>query len=225
MNSLISFVKMDLMLVKPNMTLKNIILVLGISCFLSFGAQNNVMMISMIMMYGAMFSMYPFIACDRNRIDFLYHLIPIDNKNIVIGRYLFSLIMNFLSGSLAFAVTIILNLIFQYPTNIMNLLFVIVVCFMSFSFVQFFQIPINFKLGYNKAKSAVFLPLLIFPMITLIMLSMIGKDTALPFVTILVNYILSNTILFISILLFLWVIVLVGSVILSICFYRKREFC
>jgi hypothetical protein len=165
-----SFIYLDFLTVKPYFTSK-ILLVYALSPLLITTFSNNSASgLGFGMMLGTMILGYPFSLSEKSNMDALYCTLSIDRKTVVLGRYLFSLATDIASVLFAFAVTqagLFLSGIAGFreagstvPT-IQESLLTILALAVIFILVQSMQLPIYFKMGYNKAKFASLIPFLV----------------------------------------------------------------
>lgn len=174
----INVAKFDFLTVKPYTKMFFVLLAVGI--IVGLGNKNSYMVPPMFMIWASFFVSYPFSIGERNSIENLLGTFALKRKDIVAGRYIFSLLG--VSAAILFAIAKVyfLSLFFNRSVELKPLLFVTSFGFLMFSLVVSFQIPMYFKIGYTKAKFLTFLPLLVIgflvPMLALIPPeSIIGK--------------------------------------------------
>ncbi len=223
MNKTIHFTKLDYLTIKPYLTLKNLIIILAIMLLLGYGT-GPFMPIGMLMMYSNIYSSYPFAVGDKNGIDTLYATLPITKKNIVTGRYIFTLSLNVIAGFAAFAIAFIMANLLGKEFAMSESLGTLVGCFWIFSVLEFIQLPIYFKLGYSKAKFLAYLPLIAFSGVIMATSSILGKEKVLPLVGSLLKWIEQNSSIAILAVIILWIVSMIISIMVSDAFYKKREF-
>lgn len=224
MNRTLSFTKLDYLTIKPYLTLKNMLLFVLVFAFIGYGTGEPSMLIGMLMMYGVIYSSYPFAVGDKNGIDTLYATIPLKKSNIVAGRYIFALSLNIIVGAVALAVSAALMIALGKEFNLIETIMTILVCFALFSIVEAVQLPIYFKLGYAKAKFLAYLPLAAFPAAVVAISAFVGKDTLLPFIENMFSWMQENGLYAIILIAVIWVLIMFFSGLLSYHFYKKREF-
>lgn len=222
MKSTLSFVRLDLITIKPYLTLKNF-LIFGVSAlFVVYGTKTSVTALGILMGFGTLYITYPFAVGEKNGIDSLYVFLGIDRNTVVIGRYVYALIINLAFCLFALVITLAVSLIMRYPFSFTDNILILIILFFFFSFSQFFQIPIYFKLGFSKARLLAYVPFLIIPLIVVFVgqlypLFMDKLDSFLIWIT-------DNPIIIVGLLLVFWLTSLYISVHLSQKFYQKREF-
>lgn len=222
MKSTLSFVRLDLITIKPYLTLKNF-LIFGVSAlFVVYGTKTSVTALGILMGFGTLYITYPFAVGEKNGIDSLYVFLGIDRNTVVIGRYVYALIINLAFCLFALVITLAVSLIMRYPFSFTDNILILIILFFFFSFSQFFQIPIYFKLGFSKARLLAYVPFLIIPLIVVFVgqlypLFMDKLDSFLIWIT-------DKPIIIVGLLLVFWLTSLYISVHLSQKFYQKREF-
>lgn len=224
MNDTLSFAKLDYLTIKPYLTLKNLLIFIGIFTFIGYGTGEPAVPIGMLMMYSTIYASYPFAVGDTNGIDTLYVTLPITKNNIVTGRYVFTLCLNIIVGIVAFVVSVLLMAVFGKGYSWTETSATILICFVTFSILEFIQLPIYFKFGYAKAKFLAYLPLVGFPAAVIAVSTFVGKDTFLPLIENIFLWIQENILISIIIIFFIWVLIMLSSMFLSNRFYKKREF-
>ena len=221
----LSFVRLDLLTVKPYLTKKNMFILILIPLVMMSSTRNYVVGIIMVLMiFAAMYTDYPFASCERYNLDVLYSTLSIKRNTVVLGRYLFNAALIILIGIYSFVASHIIFFIVGESINISELMIVIPVLLIAFSFIRAVQLPIYFKLSYSKAKFYAKLPILILPMAFLIFPAFFSSILSSGF-TVYIQYWYSNN-LPIAVLLSCaaWFGLVYISYRISVSFYRKREF-
>lgn len=210
-------IKLDFISIKPYFTLKNL-LIMTVLAFVYTKLMNSPsMIISITMIFAMLFSSYPFLIGENSGIDGLYRIFGINPKDVVIGRFT-------LAGLIYIATSIIGIIYYMLLTLVSDLVFTkeiflfILTNFLVYGLITSIQYPIFFKYGYTKAKTFAFLPIFIIGI-----LGMLGgfliEDLDSVF-----NFIDSHIELFLGISIIVVIIVILLSIILSIKFYKRRDF-
>lgn len=210
-------IKLDFISIKPYFTLKNL-LIMTVLAFVYTKLMNSPsMIISITMIFAMLFSSYPFLIGENSGIDGLYRIFGINPKDVVIGRFT-------LAGLIYIAISIIGIIYYMLLTLVSDLVFTkeiflfILTNFLVYGLITSIQYPIFFKYGYTKAKTFAFLPIFIIGI-----LGMLGgfliEDLDSVF-----NFIDSHIELFLGISIIVVIIVILLSIILSIKFYKRRDF-
>ena len=219
MKNLLSFVKLDFMTIKAYMTIKNLIIIILISMWLSYTNTSIMTVIVVMMMFAFTYSTYPFMVGEKNGIDALYSTLPITRKNVVVGRYIFILSIDIsallISCSLSCLIQTVLRRELDIKEHIMSALLILA----AYILCQLIQAPIYFKVGYSKAKFIGLLPIIGFYAIVL-SFNFLFKNQ----VTSLMEIITANQGLMTVLLVVLIAVLMCLSYKLSMRFYKKRNF-
>lgn len=210
-------IKLDYISIKPYFTLKNL-LIMTVLAFVNTKLMNSPsMIISITMIFAMLFSSYPFLIGENSGIDGLYRIFGINPKDVVIGRFT-------LAGLIYIATSIIGIIYYILLTLVSDLVFTkeiflfILTNFLVYGLITSIQYPIFFKYGYTKAKTFAFLPIFIIGI-----LGMLGgfliEDLDSVF-----NFIDSHIELFLGISILVVIIIILLSIIISIKFYKRRDF-
>ena len=155
MNKLLAFVRLDLITIKPYLTIKNFLCYAVIAVFLTTMSGNISSGMGVGIMIGTLFISYPFAIGEKNNIDALYITLSLDRKTVVAGRYLFSLAFNI--GAILFSVFFaIIGILVTRAVGLdmgkSDILLAGVLLAAVFIVIQSIQLPFFFKMGYTKAK-------------------------------------------------------------------------
>ena len=224
MNKAISFVKLDIITVKPYMTLKNLIILICLPVFLMWANNSIPFAAGIIMVFGALFISYPFAVGEKNGIDALYATLSIARNTVVLGRYLFALTLNLCTGTLGFILAYLSSAVLKIDFQIGETVLIILVLFAAYSIVHAFQLPIYFKLGYTKAKFSAYIPLMVLPLMMITISSLIQNSDVTATLSAIPAWIDKNSLLFLTACVLLWIALEIISYRVSLAYYRKRDF-
>ena len=224
MNKTLAFAKLDYLTVKPYLTWRTLLIFLAVFSSIGYGTGEPASVIGMCMMCSVMFACYPFSVGEKNATDTLYSTLPITKKNIVTGRYFFTIILNLVMMAISLVVSIGVMVAFNREFVLLEVLLTAFICFAFFSLVEAIQLPIYFKFGYTKAKFLTYLPLLCFPASLMITSNIVGADNVIPLVTNALAWVESNAVLTAIIAVIVLGGVMYLSAFLSHKFYKTREF-
>jgi hypothetical protein len=161
MSKTISFVRLDLLTLKPYYRSAWALLAVGV--ILGVVQRDVYTMAIICMIYVILLISYPFTIGDKNGLDTLYATLAMRRAHVVLGRYalsamLFAAVALF-SVVLAFGMARVMTLPFSW-----SLMMVVVAgAFAFFSLAAGIQLPLFFKLGYARARFFVYLPLVLVP--------------------------------------------------------------
>lgn len=222
MKDYLDFIKLDLITIKPYVTLKNFI-IFGLSTvFVIYGTKTSVTALGILMGFGTLYVTYPFAVGEKNGIDSLYAFLGIKRNTVVLGRYLYAFVIDLSFCLFGFFITWMISLLMSSPFSLVDNLIVLGFLLLFFTFSQFIQLPIYFKNGYSKARLSAYVPFLIIPLCVVLFSQLYPSFTSL-FDSILNWFILYPTTP-VLIILMIWLIGMIISIKQSQKFYMNREF-
>lgn len=216
--------RLDLLTIRQYLSLRNLLLFAIITFVLSFFNQNSSIPIGIVMMYGLLYSAYPFAIGEKTKTDLLYASLPLQKSNLIYGRYLFTLCLNLGSAVIALLFTRVASVLLQQEFILWETLASIGGCLFLFTLIESIQLPFYFKLGYTKAKLFVFLPILLIPALIFFLFRVAQDYGLVGSVTNLSNQIAQNPLPFVFFSLLFWVLAISLSIFSSLRNYTKREF-
>jgi len=223
MSKLREFVKLDYFTIKPYFTVKNLLLYGAVVLFLTIMSADISTGLGIGMMFATMHTGYPFIAGEKCNMDALYITLSIRKKIVVLGRYIFTFIINICFVLAVFAFSLIVILVYgtfgnglQMAAN-SSLLLIMPALFMS---MQAIQLPLYFKLGYAKAK---FISIIPFAIIMAGYMVLTGFQGGISGLSETLNSVFASGFAYLAIgAVFMGI--MYASYRLSLVFYTKREF-
>lgn len=182
------------------------------------------------------YSVNPFAMEEKGQLDNLYLTLPVSRKTIVTARYAFSLTMQFFA--FLFGVPV-MYLIARMRNNTQNhfgnvyfgmdgkmILLIAALSFLCYALINLCMFPVLFKIGYSKGKAiGYYIPMLFFiglAYAAVIMLSV--SDTLINTGLLWLNWAVGHTGALALCILLTGMLFLGISYLLSLHFYRKREF-
>ena len=224
MNKALKLVRLDFITVKPYLGLKSLLIFVGVALIILITDYSAAAAIGLLMVFAALYVSYPFSVGEKNNIDVLYTILSIKRKTVVLGRYLFSLILDLCAGLFAFIVSFVALTVMQKSFDALESFFVTVILFLIFGVIQAVQLPIYFKLGYAKAKLLAYLPFFVLPLMTLIFPNIFMNVFSAELTTTLVDWLAANLLVTILSAGMIWFAIMAISYKISLSFYRKRDF-
>ena len=228
MSKLGAFVRLDFMTVKPYFSSKNMLVYTSLAVYFAIVSGNIGSSIGIGLMLATMNIGYPFALGEKNNMDALYTTIGADKKTVVMGRYIFSLLLNV--GAVLFMAVFwyitsaIMNSLGDFEGILADTVGATLALSAVFVFVQSIQIPMFFKFGYARARFFTVFPLLMFSALVTSFI-MNAQGNGLPdSVNLLVQDIMNNAWAIGAILITVLAVVVFISYKLSLAFYMKREF-
>ena len=157
MEKVCKFAKLDLFMVKPYLK-KYMLLLFAVSIPVIITTKNIYMMSFIAMFYGVIMVSYPFALSEKNNIENFYGTLSLKKRNIVNGRYIFTLGTMIFFTILSYIIMIVGNVILKQGLEYSELLFVLVTGFFMSLILVSLQLPAYFKLGYTKGKIFTYVP-------------------------------------------------------------------
>lgn len=217
MKDIKKIVNLDYISIKPYFTLKNLIIMIFLYLVYFFITSNPMTANSAILIFSIVYSSYPFLIGEEAGIDSLYRIFGIKSEKVVIGRYVFALVLFIF----ALLISIVFSTIFSFfveTTDIKEFFatsFAYLLVYLIFISLKY---PLYFKFGYKKAKSISALTFALIGILTFLVMTF--KDSLNYFFVLMENNIFMT--LLISLLLVLLITFI--SINLSQKFYKRRDF-
>lgn len=224
MNKTLSFVRLDFITIKPYLTVKNLLLFFVVALILNINAESSASTISFLMVYAAIFISFPFAVGEKNGIDALYAVLSIKRRTVVLGRYLFALIIDVCAGLMAFVLSFLVMFVMQKGFNTQEVLITMLVTLLICSLIQAIQLPIFFKLGYTKAKFITYLPFLGLFLVFLVLAWLIKAVDLAKQPADFFGWFAANPLIAVLIGAVIWLGIMAVSCQASCRYYNKRDF-
>lgn len=224
MHNALSFIQLDFITVKPYFTLKNCFIFSMLALIMSINSGTGASAIAILMFSSTLYISYPFAVCEQNGIDALYITLSIQRSTVVLGRYLFALVLNACAGLIAYVLSFAAVSLAQKGFNALESFAITSVMFLLCSIVQAVQLPVYFKLGYAKAKLLAYMPFLALALISLVISNSLKDSRFLSQANGLFGWFSSN--LFMTVLCggIIWLGIMIVSYRASLAYYGKRDF-
>lgn len=225
MTKAISFVRLDFITVKSYLTIKTLAIMIAAPLVILISTGVSTMSISMFMVFAALYISYPFAIGDKNCMDALYQTLSITRNTVVIGRYLFTLTFDLCAGIVGIIVTFIMAAATKTQIDYLEAIFTLLSMFVVVTIIEAVQLPIYFKLGYEKAKFAAYLPFMGVMLAALAIMRFLPKDVSITDqLDNILGWASANPYLTALLAAFIWLGIMVVSYQISLSFYRKRDF-
>lgn len=176
MEKVCKFAKLDLFMVKPYLK-KYMLLLFAVSIPVIITSKNIYMMSFIAMFYGVIMVSYPFALSEKNNIENFYGTLSLKKRNIVNGRYIFTLGTMIFFTILSYIIMIVGNVILRQGLEYSELLFVLVTGFFMSLILVSLQLPTYFKLGYTKGKIFTYVPFFVIAIGVPLLGSLMGEST------------------------------------------------
>ncbi len=156
MGNILNLIKLDKAIMKPYYKYFLVIIIAPILVMLSY--KNIVYGIIFAMTMAAMTSSYTFSVTEKNDLNRLYGLLPVNKKEIVSGRYIFTTLLGLVLLVISLALMLVIFVFFKIPFTIDEVITGISSGILIYSFFTAIQLPGYFKLGAIKGRAFNFLP-------------------------------------------------------------------
>lgn len=163
-------VKLDFSLVKPYVKTICFTMVLPVV----FAVINRSLLtgISFAMCFIAMTTGYTFSITEKNSMERLYGILPIQKSDMVIGRYIFIIIMGLTALIFSLVLHPVILTILGESISIFDYISATVIGIFLFALYTVFQLPGYYKLGSIKGRVFMYIPVVGF-LITLLLITKI----------------------------------------------------
>ncbi len=207
--------KLDFSLVKPYVKTICFTMVLPVV----FAAINRSLLtgISFAMCFIAMTTGYTFSITEKNSMERLYGILPIRKSDMVIGRYIFIIIMGLTALIFSLIAHPVILTILGESIGIVDYISAAVIGIFLFALYTVFQLPGYYKLGSIKGRVFMYIPVAGF-LITLLLItkSPVGESKLL--------FTIFNSPVLLMLLTIIFVIVMyIISILVSIKILKNKE--
>lgn len=207
--------KLDFSLVKPYVKTICFTMVLPVV----FAAINRSLLtgISFAMCFIAMTTRYTFSITEKNSMERLYGILPIRKSDMVIGRYIFIIIMGLTALIFSLIAHPVILTILGESISIFDYISAAVIGIFLFALYTVFQLPGYYKLGSIKGRVFMYIPVAGF-LITLLLItkSPVGESKLL--------FTVINSPILLMLLAVIFVIAMyVVSILVSIKILKNKE--
>ena len=217
MKDIKKIVNLDYISIKPYFTLKNLIIMICLYLVYFFITSNPLTANSAILIFSIVYSSYPFLIGEEAGIDSLYRIFGIKSEKVVLGRYVFALVLFIF----ALLISIVFSIIFSFfveTADIREFLATSLAYLLVYLVFISLKYPLYFKFGYKKAKSISALTFVLIGLLSFIVMAL--KDSLNDLFIFMENNIFMT--LLISLLLVLLIVFI--SIKVSQKFYKNRDF-
>lgn len=157
----IKVLKLDLLSIKPYLTIKNLIILIGLGTLYGVLSKNPAFVLATVQMFAILFSGYPFMVGEESGIDPLYKLFSISPKDVVKGRYLLATVSVIIMLVVGVIMAMLIGLAYPMEDLFYSLLLAAPCIGLISLIIIFIEYPIYFKYGYKKGKTLTAVPMLL----------------------------------------------------------------
>ena len=157
----IKVLKLDLLSIRPYLTIKNLIILIGLGTLYGVLSKNPAFVLATVQMFAVLFSGYPFMVGEESGIDPLYKLFRISSKDVVKGRYLLATVSVVIMLVVGVVMALLIGLAYPMEDLFYSLLLAAPCIGLISLIIIFIEYPIYFKYGYKKGKTLTAVPMLL----------------------------------------------------------------
>jgi len=157
----IKVLKLDLLSIKPYLTIKNLIILIGLGTLYGVLSKNPAFVLATVQMFAVLFSGYPFMVGEESGIDPLYKLFRISSKDVVKGRYLLATVSVVIMLVVGVVMAMLIGIAYPMEDLFYSLLLAAPCIGLISLIIIFIEYPIYFKYGYKKGKTLTAVPMLL----------------------------------------------------------------
>lgn len=215
MNNIWKSTKLDFSLVKPYVKTICFTMILPVA----FAAINRSLVtgISFAMCFIAMTTGYTFSITEKNAMERLYGILPIRKSDMVIGRYIFIIIMGFTALIFSLIAHPVILTILGESISIFDFISAAVIGIFLFALYTVFQLPGYYKFGAIKGRIFMYIPVAGFLVILLLITKSPVGERKLLFTVI------NSPVLFILFAVIFVIVMYTVSILVSIKILKNKE--
>lgn len=157
----IKVLKLDLLSIKPYLTIKNLIILIGLGTLYGVLSKNPAFVLATVQMFAILFSGYPFMVGEESGIDPLYKLFSISSKDVVKGRYLLATVSVIIMLMAGVVMAMLIGIAYPMEDIFYSLVLAAPCIGLISLIIIFIEYPIYFKYGYKKGKTLTAVPMLL----------------------------------------------------------------
>jgi len=230
MAEIISFIRLDFLSLKPYLGAKKLIIlaVVAILGSIILGPMGIVTIFPIIILM----STYAF-AAGKDGLDGLYIILSINPKSVVIGRYFSSMLFVIIILVAFFIVSSAISFVNFGDANLANHAVVISSFFILVTILNFFNIPLLFKVGYKKGRMLVGILPMVIMLVAILVIYLLGIDLdsvstadfsrSLPSLAF-SDFFNVNDLIWLLASILAWCLSMVASMVISQKIYGRRDF-
>ena len=210
--------KLDLLSIKPYLTIKNLMILIGLGTLYGVLSKNPAFVLATVQMFAVLFSGYPFMVGEESGIDPLYKLFRISSKDVVKGRYLLATVSVIIMLVVGVVMAMLIGIAYPMEDLFYSLLLAAPCIGLISLIIIFIEYPIYFKYGYKKGKTLTAVPMLLLA---------IGAVCSTYFhesLKSIVQFLVMNPFMAMIVICIIFFIIVVFSLKLSNKLYARRDF-
>lgn len=214
----IKVLKLDLLSIKPYLTIKNLIILIGLGTLYGVLSKNPAFVLATVQMFAVLFSGYPFMVGEESGIDPLYKLFSISSKDVVKGRYLLATVSVIIMLVVGVVMAMLIGIAYPMEDLFYSLLLAAPCIGLISLIIIFIEYPIYFKYGYKKGKTLTAVPML------LLAIGAVCSSYFNESLKSIVQFLMINPFIAITVICIIFIIIIGVSLELSNKLYARRDF-
>ena len=215
MSNILKFTRFDVALVRPYF--KTICFTLLIP--IAFAVINRSLLtgVSFAMSFIAMTTGYTFSITEKNNMERLYGILPVRKTELVVGRYVFVLIMGVLSLLVSLVAQPLVLKAVGVEVGVSDIITVAITGIFLYALYTVFQIPGYYKFGSIKGRVFMYIPVVGFLVILLLFSNIPSLGDSL------VSTVVSSPVLLAVLAVLLIIVMFTVSILFSIRIMKNKE--
>lgn len=126
---------------------------------LAFVARTRYFSVFIAMVFSSALSGYVFLVGEKNNLDRLYGILPLSKPELVLGRYLYTLLFGVANALAASLLTYVISAVTGNPLDFLELAVYLSVSFLYFCLFTGIAYPVYFRFGISRNYMLTNLPL------------------------------------------------------------------
>ena len=214
----IKVLKLDLLSIKPYLTIKNLIILIGLGTLYGVLSKNPAFVLATVQMFAILFSGYPFMVGEESGIDSLYKLFSISSKDVVKGRYLLATVSVIIMLVVGVVMAMLIGIAYPMEDLFYSLVLAAPCIGLISLIIIFIEYPIYFKYGYKKGKTLTAVPML------LLAIGAVCSSYFNESLKSIVQFLMINPFIAMTVICIIFIIIIGVSLQLSNKLYARRDF-
>ena len=217
MNNIWNSIKLDYFILKSS-DFRRIAIIVVFALLAGVMSKDSSLIMGIITMMSGFLMSAIFAVVEKNNLNNLYGILPVEKRETVIGRYLFTIIAGIVIVALASVLSLVVSFIFKDVFNASVFVYWLCGSFLLYCILISMQFPLYFKYDFSKMAAFANMPYII---MIIVVVFLIKKHPELFNQTI--KFFIQNPYM-------IWAVGLIGSIVLlgismfiSISLYKNRE--
>ena len=218
MSNVLKSIRLDNQILKSHY--KALIVFYIMAAMIGILVQQQTLTVGIVMIITAPFIGTYFSVYEKNNLNKLYGILPLGKLEVVIGRYLYALLLSIINGIVSGILAYMISLFFKNGMNYLTFIIVLSASFLYFCLFIGVLFPIYFKYSFSKVYIFANLP---FYLVFVIGAYIFKKTDIFKNLSQIIQYFTSHQNMIWVTGIGLGLIVLIISCTLSYLIYKKKE--